>query len=573
MTAPANGRPHLDRPDLDHAVEIAPRIWWVGSVLEDDDFQSHAYLVEAGNHSALVDPGSPLTIDETLRKVREVVPLEAIRWVVCHHADPDVVAALPLLDEVLTHPDVTVVSEWRAAALLVHYGSSLPILKVEQHDWQIPLDDGRRLQFQLTPYLHFPGALVSYEEQTGVLFSADLFGGFVPDPTRLVMHDADEAFEAIRPFHEHYMPSRELLAAGLHRIRRRFPRITMIAPQHGHVLPEPLVEPTFARLERLECGVFRFAEEDLDLAWLLRVSEVRRQVSEVLLGGVSAPTMFTAVRALLAAVLPVDGLAVFVDLPDEGWVRLDASSGFAGVHVPAPPGPSPSSLLMELAGDPVALAGLWLSEPTELDPSLVETLRDLAPSMRIALDRFLDERADEAAIARLEEESRVDPLTGLLNRRGLERSLPTGRYALVLLDLDRFKDVNDTFGHDAGDEVLRRTAGALRRAVRQQDIVARIGGEELVAVVVDAGAEQGRYAAERIRTSIRALDVRGLAPGDRVTASAGVAVVTAAEARDPQAFARAFARADDALYRAKEDGRDRVELATPDDGAAAPEPG
>jgi len=75
MTTPGTGTP-LDSPSADHAVEVAPRVWWVGSVLHGDPFQCHAYLIEAGDQSVLVDPGSTLTIESTMAKIVEVVPLD-----------------------------------------------------------------------------------------------------------------------------------------------------------------------------------------------------------------------------------------------------------------------------------------------------------------------------------------------------------------------------------------------------------------------------------------------------------------------------------------------------------------
>ncbi len=188
-------------------------------------------------HSVLVDPGSPLTIEETLDRVSDIASVDSIKYLVCHHADPDIAASLPYLSTRLTRDDVEVVTEWRAAALLKHYGHRFPYYLVEEHDWVLPLTADRRLEFQLTPYLHFPGAMVSYDTATGTLFSSDLFGGFVPDNDILVSDDVDYIIENATPFHQHYMPSHELLAAGLTRIQQRWPYIQRIAPQHGHVIP------------------------------------------------------------------------------------------------------------------------------------------------------------------------------------------------------------------------------------------------------------------------------------------------------------------------------------------------
>lgn len=92
----------------------------------------------------------------------------------------------------------------------------MPFWLVEEHDWTLPLED-RRLQFVLTPYLHFPGAFTTFDHGTHTLFSSDLFGGFTSEP-QLFAKD-ESYFEQIRAFHEHYMPSHEILMHGLLRLR------------------------------------------------------------------------------------------------------------------------------------------------------------------------------------------------------------------------------------------------------------------------------------------------------------------------------------------------------------------
>ncbi|MCI0341181.1 MAG: sensor domain-containing diguanylate cyclase [Planctomycetales bacterium] len=171
------------------------------------------------------------------------------------------------------------------------------------------------------------------------------------------------------------------------------------------------------------------------------------------------------------------------------------------------------------------------------------------------------------AAAEMHEALSLDALTGVASRRYFDARLArevrlarqgAGPLALVLLDLDRFKSVNDTHGHPAGDRVLRAAGGVLARAVRGDDLAARTGGEEFALLLPGAGAEDALAVAERVRADIAAGEIR-LPEGEgggarvRVTASAGVAVLAPGEG--PADF---VARADRALYRAKRGGRDRV---------------
>jgi diguanylate cyclase (GGDEF)-like protein len=193
-------------------------------------------------------------------------------------------------------------------------------------------------------------------------------------------------------------------------------------------------------------------------------------------------------------------------------------------------------------------------------------LFDLAvPLLTLRMLRVMTER--DAALEQLATLSTTDPLTGLPNRRGFEMQAKAalaeaqraGRPCCALaLDLDRFKAINDGFGHPAGDAVLRATADALRGALREGDVPGRLGGEEFGVLLPDCDAAGGVLLAERLRAAIR-LDVAHPDPAREVTVSVGVAQLGAgAPAR---ALGKALASADRALYAAKRAGRDRVKLA------------
>lgn len=536
----------------ERAVQLADRLYWVGTRLPDDRFQCHAYLIENGSDSVLVDPGSPLTIRDTLRSVQEIVPVSDVRWLVCHHADPDIAACLPYLSDVITRADARVVTEWRAAALLRHYAHRYDYYLVEENAWAIELGADRRLEFQLTPYLHFPGAMVSFDTATATLFSSDLFGGFVPDNSRLVSDDVAYIIDNARPFHQHYMPSRELLDAGLTRIQHRWPRIARIAPQHGHVIDGPAVADSFTALKAVECGVFALADADLDLQRLLRIAQARAQITDALLTATEPPSLVSALNRILHATHATRECALFIDLPDQGWTMW--ANGGARPVLAAPP---PSWPAIALPGDPAAVLAIHTPDDGHPDPDLVEMLQSLASAVRPAVDQYLHERRQSRRVADFRRAALTDPLTGLGNRRALASAVPTGTYALIAMDLDHFKQVNDEHGHGAGDAVLAHVAAALSGAVRGDDRVYRVGGEEFLVVLPDADERTAVRVAERIAAAVRAIDLRDHAPDGRVTVSLGV---TACVAANTAAFEQAVAVADQALYAAKDAGRDRVRV-------------
>lgn len=158
----------------------------------------------------------------------------------------------------------------------------------------------------------------------------------------------------------------------------------------------------------------------------------------------------------------------------------------------------------------------------------------------------------------------TDPLTGLRNRRYVRRHLDAvlrnAGAAVLLLDVDHFKAVNDTHGHAIGDCALREVAERVRAHLRSADVVARYGGEEFLVVMSGAAAEDGRLVAERLRQAVGGRPVMVEGVSMPVTVSVGVAAGAACSAGDDLISA-----ADAALYRAKENGRNRVETASAHD--------
>lgn len=201
----------------------------------------------------------------------------------------------------------------------------------------------------------------------------------------------------------------------------------------------------------------------------------------------------------------------------------------------------------------------------KFDAADVDFAENVVKSGVAAIQRAHAIESTRADNHRLEALAQTDPLTGLVNRRALTIRLVTEmervrRYnaplAMLLLDLDHFKLVNDTYGHLAGDDVLMGVAALLQRAVRAVDLVARYGGEEFVMVLPETGKQGAHSFAERIRDKIanQRFKLSG-AQTVRITASIGVATYPAQGLDSVEDFFRA---ADLALYRAKGSGRNLV---------------
>jgi diguanylate cyclase (GGDEF)-like protein len=177
---------------------------------------------------------------------------------------------------------------------------------------------------------------------------------------------------------------------------------------------------------------------------------------------------------------------------------------------------------------------------------------------------LLCKQKDDALMRRL---ATVDSLTGMLNRRAFFERADSARQlgmrlrkpvALLMLDIDHFKQLNDGFGHACGDEALKVFADTARGILREHDVIGRLGGEEFALALPGTTLDGAFDAAERLRVAVLGTPVLACAPDYRMTVSIGVVMIDAGEE-----LTAALARADHALYAAKAGGRNRIEAAAP----------
>jgi diguanylate cyclase (GGDEF)-like protein/PAS domain S-box-containing protein len=212
---------------------------------------------------------------------------------------------------------------------------------------------------------------------------------------------------------------------------------------------------------------------------------------------------------------------------------------------------------------------LWRDDPAPAN-WIELSLNPLGPQLLLAvIDDVTERRRSVAAAQQL---AMSDPLTGLLNRRGLEAAISrafaagpdqSGTLAVLAIDLDHFKEVNDTLGHEAGDKVLHHVGRVIAASIRRSDLVGRLGGDEFLAVLVGVGPpQQALQIAEEIIARLQLpIDLQGTTV--RIGASIGIAMSSGPE-DGPAGLLR---RADAAMYASKQAGRGRASLA--DDTEAA----
>ena len=225
-------------------------------------------------------------------------------------------------------------------------------------------------------------------------------------------------------------------------------------------------------------------------------------------------------------------------------------------------------LIATLFGTAFALLAInWLLAPVAESTRALDTLgegerpvlaecdsRDLMGVLVASVNRAATATHD--LIGQLDEAAQRDPLTGLWNRRGFEARVDeiAGQHdfsALAILDLDHFKAINDTYGHQTGDDVLRQFAHRLVGTLRRGDLIARWGGEEFLVLLSGATVREATHILNRLGQTMRA-DPLDVLSGEHIRFSGGVAAYTV------DGLQGALVAADRALYRAKREGRDRV---------------
>ncbi|MEN8188841.1 MAG: diguanylate cyclase [Thermodesulfobacteriota bacterium] len=578
-----------------HPFKVADRTWWVGAILVNDTLQCHTFLIEQGKNSILLDPGSLLTFPQTRKKIEQIVPFDHIRYFICHHPDPDITAALPQINEMVTRDDAMIICHGRTKALLRHFDLDLDYYLIEDNDWKLELDD-RCLEFVFTPYAHFPGAFCTFDHSSGNLFSSDLFGGFTKEFSLFARDDS--YFESLRPFHEHYIPSNQVLTYALSEIEKL--PVQMILPQHGSIISEDLVPDMISRLKKLDCGLFLMGSKMDEIIRLSELNTILHEISEVIAHAREFKDIAEGLLEITARFLPVNSLEFYTRLNSGQVLHLAPDNRYRGKPATPPPQlnnilgarfsdwqqdkkysykqvlltddarqEKPNSIIVPLIKEDLisGIAVLHPDSPFDDEQGLDKILAKLRIPLQVAIEREAIYRTMDIERQQIYDRASRDPLTQLYTRFYMQDSIlrlfelqdrnQTTDIALALLDIDHFKTVNDTFGHNNGDLVLKTIAALILEQVRSSDLPVRLGGEEFALFLIGASMDNANAFAERLRESISELHFPAPMDKHKVTVSIGVA------ARQPyEALEDFIEKGDLALYKAKNSGRNKVKIAS-----------
>ncbi len=580
------------RIDYSKPIEIAEDIFWVGYKIPNDPFQCDVYLIKNEDESVLIDPGSMITFSTTIDKITSIIPLKNIKYVVCHHQDPDITGCVSTLEKLINRKDKFIVTHWRAQALLKHYQWETPFYHIEENKWRLILKNNRILDFIFTPYAHFPGAFCTFDRKTKTLFSSDLFGGFTEE---FSLFAKDESyFSSIKAFHEHYMPSREILLNALIEIEKKEPEL--IAPQHGSIIKKELIPYMINRMKELNCGLFLLSSYESNIEILLKTNQI---INDVFKEIINNSDFLTVLRKTFTTLkkneIPIKDIIVHAIDSEKKWYSV--FSTIKG-EIPEKDIEKNKSIIknlvsgttkdlyfktIKLVTDTIdeyknVFAMPLESKKENLEASIYFIMKkELNDKQRKTIEEALDKLvfplssslANEVLIKELGEEKKEmyntaihDSLTGLKNRVFLENIAATEvsksiRYeyplSVIMFDIDHFKTVNDTYGHLAGDFILQEVAKIIKASFRATDYVIRYGGEEILAILPYAKEEDACKRAEHIRQIIEKHEFVMGNNRINITISAG-----AYQRQYETKLSQIIAKADKRLYKAKRSGRNKV---------------
>ncbi|WP_186840805.1 diguanylate cyclase domain-containing protein [Acetobacterium fimetarium] len=492
-------------------VEIAKDIYWVGGSSQEGGLNCNPYLLVDGDEAVLIDPGSVLDFEDVYENVRSIVPLEKIKYVILHHQDPDFCASVPLFEK--AGGKFLIVTHWRTQLLVKFYGITSDYYIINENEYQLNLKSGRTLGFVMTPYLHFPGAFTTYDYESKVLFSSDLFGAysFVWN-----LYAKDDYIEKMKTFHEHYMPSNSILRPVMEVFLGM--DIDMIAPQHGSIINEN-TSVYIKALRDLECGKF--------------LNPIKQDLAKS--GGYM--TMCTMVLKRYASIFDFEEV---VDAIGDLEITLDEKLNITDYNYT---GDELWNLIFEKVLIRKGLQWLMIIEPLvemislEYEISMPQVFKsnikrvEQASATLNEQNQLLKESIERLEASLKESEHRLtrDPVTGLFNFEffknylnseinGIIQDRSIQNPALIVVSLDNLEKIENYYGTDEVDEVLKNALYILEGLKGKNDMLFRLQGFAFICYIPQSRKDDTLELAEKIRNAIAASEKFI----EKITASIGV---------------------------------------------------
>lgn len=480
-------------------IEISEGIYWVGVHDRDNGLNCNPYLLVDKDEAVLFDPGSVLDFTYVYEKVNRLVPLEKIKYVVLHHQDPDLCSSVPLLES--KGANFKVVTHWRTQTLVRYYGIKSEYYLVNENNYSLTLKSGRKIDFVQTPYLHFPGSIVSYDRNSKTLFSSDLFGAF---SNNWSLYAGDDYVEKMKTFHEHYMPSNEILRSVMEMLLSM--DINLIAPQHGSIINKE-IDKYIKALRDLECGIF--------------INPVKKKIKES--GGYTAICSIVLKRyayiygskevidALNGLDIEIDN--ILLEITDynysgrELWQRIfDNIYIRKGVKWLVIIEPLVEKLSKEYE---LPIPNVFASRLKKAEEQTV-LLNDEVTKLKEINERLTNN------IRETQEKMIICPVTGLYNELFFHEYLKAEVSALktkneenmclIIISIDEIAKIKFSYGDSEVNDVMKGIVYILNDIKEDNHLLFRLQGEFFACYVPNASKEKASILAESLRNEIKNSD-------------------------------------------------------------------
>ncbi|MDO8732915.1 MAG: diguanylate cyclase [Actinomycetota bacterium] len=520
--------------DTSNPVLIAPNTYWVGVNDHPLGLQCNPYLILDGDDAVLIDPGSVLDFEYVRAQVEKLIPISSISTIALSHQDPDLCSSVTLFERAGFEGHIA--THWRASVLQRYYGITSPFYLVNEHQYALTLRSGKVIEFIPTPYLHFPGAVATFDPQTRVLFSGDLFGAFSTHWS--FRADKSTYIEGMKAFHEHYMPSNDNIRPVMEMLLAM--DIDVIAPQHGSIIDADIADYIVA-LRELECGTMLNPIRH-ELAASGGFTSIVEQVIRRLQGLYQADEVLGVVQHMEMTIDPGTlTIGEFSYTGVELWNALFQTMADAGKQSWLT---AVEPLVRKLAAEyDIEMPQYYLNERSTTQVRIDQLAQEIDSlrALNVRLDTTLRESEDKLTRC---------PLTGLRNERFFTEFLPASvaqaeaagqDLTLVYVGADRIADVTYARGKQAGDEVIKSVGYLLERGLERNEQLFRLDGPNFVQMLIEVSGERAVLTrVERIRREV-AMSTISLDP---LTVSIGT--VSLSEARthqpDPAEHASLMAR-------------------------------
>lgn len=495
--------------------EIAAGIYWVGGCAQDGGLHCNPYLIVDGDEGVLIDPGSVLDFEDVYENVCSIISLEKIKYVILHHQDPDFCSAVPLFEK--AGAKFEIVTHWRTQTLVKYYGIQSNYYIINENEFKLTLASGRTLGFVLTPYLHFPGAFTSYDYQSRILFSSDLFGAFSYEWS---LYAKGDYIEKMKTFHEHYMPANSIIRPVMELFLGM--EINMIAPQHGSIIKENIIAH-IKELRDLECGtLLNPIKRDLAKSggYMAICSTILKRLGSIF--------NQESVRELVADLdLTLDDNLNITDYNVTGDVlwnmifeRILARKGTTWLMVIEP--------LTE------TLAKEYDIPMPEVFSSHIKKAEEEASSLN-EQNRMLKEINNRLETSIQESQNKLIrcDITGLYNFSFFKNYLASEinsilidssgqNPGLIIISLDNIERIEYLYGHDEVEEIQRNVVFLLESLKTGNEIFFKLQGVVFACYLPQTSKEAAQAFAEKIRNTIAASEKFI----EKITASIGLALLS-----------------------------------------------